>query len=342
MAEPEGVVATAPVRVADCGGWTDTWFAGGGVVCNVAVGPGVTVRVTPDASNTLTLDGTCAELAEHPLIAAALRQANGPLHVDVVAHAPPGSGAGTSAALTVALLAALDALAGSTTQAGFGTRAGRTPAELAAAAHAVETVDLGLQSGVQDQLAAAHGGASLVAIDAYPAASVRRLAVPTAAWTALGQRLVTVYLGRPHQSSAVHEQVIADLETGTGAQRLLQTLRDAARAAAAALESGDLVGYGAALTANTAAQAALHPLLVSDDAHRMIAAARSLGALGWKVNGAGGDGGSLTILCGAEPNRVRQAADGLGYAVLDLVPTDAGVRVSGAGSGRFGSPGSAP
>ena len=55
-----------------------------------------------------------------------------------------------------------------------------------------------------------------------------------------------------------------------------------------------------ALMANTAAQRALHPSLVCADAERVIAAAREAGALGWKVNGAGGEGGSVTVLCGDE------------------------------------------
>jgi len=49
---------------------------------------------------------------------------------------------------------------------------------------------------------------------------------------------------------------------------------------------------------NTEAQAQLNPALVSDDARRIIEIARAHGALGWKVNGAGGDGGSITLLCG--------------------------------------------
>jgi D-glycero-alpha-D-manno-heptose-7-phosphate kinase len=50
---------------------------------------------------------------------------------------------------------------------------------------------------------------------------------------------------------------------------------------------------------NTEAQERLHPDLVSQDARRVIEIAKAHGALGWKVNGAGGDGGSLTILTGA-------------------------------------------
>jgi D-glycero-alpha-D-manno-heptose-7-phosphate kinase len=59
---------------------------------------------------------------------------------------------------------------------------------------------------------------------------------------------------------------------------------------------------------NTDGQAALHPSLVSDDARRIIALARAHGALGWKVNGAGGEGGSLTLLCGAGTDAWRALA----------------------------------
>jgi D-glycero-alpha-D-manno-heptose-7-phosphate kinase len=36
---------------------------------------------------------------------------------------------------------------------------------------------------------------------------------------------------------------------------------------------------------------------VGTEARRVIEIAKAHGALGWKVNGAGGEGGSLTLLC---------------------------------------------
>ena len=39
------VTVTAPVRICDCGGWTDTWFAGRGAVLHIAIAPGVTRAV---------------------------------------------------------------------------------------------------------------------------------------------------------------------------------------------------------------------------------------------------------------------------------------------------------
>ena len=42
------------------------------------------------------------------------------------------------------------------------------------------------------------------------------------------------------------------------------------------------------------------------DAHRIIEVAKANGAIGWKVNGAGGDGGSITLLCGPTSSEKRQ------------------------------------
>jgi D-glycero-alpha-D-manno-heptose-7-phosphate kinase len=52
------------------------------------------------------------------------------------------------------------------------------------------------------------------------------------------------------------------------------------------------------MIANTDAQRELHADLVSKDAQTLIDVARTGGALGWKINGAGGEGGSVTLLCG--------------------------------------------
>jgi D-glycero-alpha-D-manno-heptose-7-phosphate kinase len=79
----------------------------------------------------------------------------------------------------------------------------------------------------------------------------------------------------------------------------LEDLRAAADHSRDALYAGDFEALGRAMTENTEAQARLHPDLICPDAHRIIEIAQAHGALGWKVNGAGGDGGSITILCGS-------------------------------------------
>jgi D-glycero-alpha-D-manno-heptose-7-phosphate kinase len=56
---------------------------------------------------------------------------------------------------------------------------------------------------------------------------------------------------------------------------------------------------------NTEAQGRLHPELISAHAHQVIEMAHAHGALGWKVNGAGGEGGSVTILNGPRSDAKR-------------------------------------
>jgi D-glycero-alpha-D-manno-heptose-7-phosphate kinase len=328
------VSVAVPVRACDVGGWTDTWFAERGAVCSLALEPGVSVQaraqpgtgvvtiIAVDYGQRLTVG---REPPEHRLLAEAVREAGplGPVDVEVTiaAAVPPGCSLGTSAAVCVGLVAALDALRGEL----------RPPAELAAAAHRAEAGRLGRQSGVQDQAAAAHGGANLVEVDRYPATTVRPTAITAATWSALDQSLLHVAYGAGHDSSAVHETVIEALTAEGPRSARLDRLRALAHQANRALVDGDLPAYGVALRAATEAQAALHPALVSDAARTLIEAAQAAGALGWKVNGAGGLGGSLSILCRRPADRQRLAATAraLGHTPLELALAPHGARLVG-------------
>jgi D-glycero-alpha-D-manno-heptose-7-phosphate kinase len=186
----------------------------------------------------------------------------------------------------VALIAALRALRGEPTAADA----------LARAAHRLETERLGLQSGVQDQIAAAHGGVNFVEIVDYPNAIVTPVLLAHEARQRLERQLALVYLGRAHLSSLVHEEVIAGLERDDGPRRALAALESAACDAREALLAGDLARFGRALRENGEAQTRLHPSLVCETARMVGALADAAGAIGWKVNGAGGDGGSVAVL----------------------------------------------
>ena len=316
------------MRVCDIGGWTDTWFARHGHVFSIAVRPGIEVVASAyprasrphavvvhalDYGERLVLDRGHPVPARHRLLAAAVDEATIPddcaVEVSVASGVPPGCATGTSAAVAVALIGALDRL----------TPTSRTIAEIARAAHRVEVERLGLQSGVQDQLAAAHGGINHIEVTEYPDAHVQRLVLNPARRSELERRLVLVYLGRAHHSSAVHEQVIAELaDDGPGAPRLDALRRDALRAVDAAVR-GDWATLGRVMIDSTEHQAALHPSLVGDGAREVIDAADRCGALGWKVNGAGGDGGSLALLCETDAGARR--------AVVDAVVAIAGASV---------------
>lgn len=308
------VNSTAPVRVCDNGGWTDTWFAGHGEVFNIAVCPYVEIQVEvsqradgdpPVVINAENLgdlyDTGAAQNAGHrqPLIEAAIERLGVPeefaIRVTVYSETPVGASTGTSAAVTVALLGSLDGL----------TPGRMSRREIAYLAHSVETEALGRQSGIQDQLCAAYGGINYIQVWQYPHAHVSRINVPRAVQWELGRRLSLIYLGKAHSSSDVHEKVIRDL-AGLGPEcKQLADLRRTAVWSRDALLAGDFAALGRAMIENTEAQGRLHPEIVSRDATRVIEIARRHGASGWKVNGAGGEGGSVSVLGGPLSHRTR-------------------------------------
>ena len=307
--------SVAPIRICDNGGWTDTWFAEYGQIFNIGVYPyaEVQIEIYPDEGQDRRVVIYVENYGEryainpaanhqwdrHPLLEAAIEYMGIPddmaLQATIFSEAPSGASTGTSAAVTVALIGALDRL----------TPGCLTPHEVAYAAQKVETDLLGLQSGIQDQLCAAYGGINFIDMYQYPHCSVSQINVPNAVWWELERRLVLIYLGKGHDSSRVHEKVIRELEDAGPDNKKINALRQTARLSRDAVYSGDFEALGKAMTQNTEAQGQLHPDLIGTDAHRIIEIAKSHGALGWKVNGAGGDGGSLTLLCGPLSHQKR-------------------------------------
>jgi D-glycero-alpha-D-manno-heptose-7-phosphate kinase len=327
------IEATAPVRICDNGGWTDTWFGAPGRVLNIAVKPGVQVAIRPSAGPdpVLLVADSFGDrypvvpgrprVTRHPLLEAAVDALAPPegLAVEIVvcSAVPAGCSTGTSASVAVALLGALARLRGKDL----------TAPEVAYAAHSLEVEVLGVESGIQDQLSAAFGGINYLEIEPYPEATVHALAP----WEELSPLLTLVYLGRAHESGAVHQQVIEG--AGRHGSGVFSRLREAAQASRDAVVRQDLAGFGRAMIANTEAQKALHPALVGADARRVVEVATARGALGWKVNGAGGDGGSITILSptfeAKEALERRIAELDARYELLPIQVSEAGLEVRG-------------
>ena len=151
------IEASAPVRICDNGGWTDTWFGGPGRVLNIAVTPRVEVSIRttvgpdPVVLNVDTFGDRypivprTPRVARHQLLEAAIDAFPPPrglaVEVSVRSGVPAGCGTGTSAAVAVALLGGLAAL----------RLEQRSPRDIAYAAHRLEVDILGVQSGIQDQ-----------------------------------------------------------------------------------------------------------------------------------------------------------------------------------------------
>ena len=306
--------SVAPIRICDNGGWTDTWFAEYGKIFNIGVYPYASVqlqvfrrdqvenRIVIYAENYGTryiVQSKGYKEDRHPLLEAAIEYMQIPkdiaLEATIFCEAPAGCSTGTSAAVTVALIGALDLL----------TPGRLTPYEVALTAQRIEVEMLKQQCGIQDQLCSAFGGINYIEMFKYPHAAVSQLHVPNSIWWELERRLVLIFLGKSHSSSAVHEKVIADLEGSGPHSKKLDDLRQTAEKSRDAVYAGDFAALGRAMSENTEAQTRLHPDLVSAASHTIIHLAKEHGALGWKVNGAGGDGGSITILTGLHSHQKR-------------------------------------
>ncbi|MCA1809559.1 MAG: GHMP kinase [Kiritimatiellia bacterium] len=331
--------AIAPIRICDIGGWTDTWFAGRGAVFNIAIYPYVEVqiravnvgdqrdRVSINVENygqSYAIDPEHLSYNKHPLIEAAIGVMSIPsdtgLEINIHSAAPPGASTGTSAAVSVALIGALDTL----------TRGRLTPHEVAAMAHSIETEKLGLQCGIQDQLCSAYGGINYIQMHAFPHASVSPLFIPNRVWWELEQRLALIYIGTPHSSSDIHKKVIADLGEHAENDARLTELRRLAGLAKNSVYDGDFDGLGGIMNANTDVQRKLHRALVCPRFEEIIEIAGDFDVLGCKVNGAGGDGGSITLLSDGDMAKKRRLLKTLadhGYQALPLYLSRQGLRV---------------
>jgi len=332
----------APLRINDIGGWTDTWFSKQGKVLNLAVLPPVEVqirvfpnekkeedRVLVHAENygeTFRVHPERPSFLCHPLLQFTIASLVIPkdfwLEISLFSPVPAGISAGTSASVCVALLGALAFLSGKK----FSSH------EIASLAHRVETEKLKQQSGIQDQICAAYGGVCFIDMYRYPFSRVLKLKLQPRIWEELNRRICFVYLGKPHLSSVIHEKVIALLEKGGEQLRHIERMKKLAEKAKEFLVRGDLGSYGRIMVINNECQKALYAKLISEEADSVMAVARKYRASGWKVNGAGGKGGSMTILANSDDGLRRKMIEeinslGRGIKSLPVSLSSSGLRV---------------
>ena len=325
------VKAVAPNRILDFGGWTDTWFAKNGCVLNFAVDLYAKVIVVPRERPGVSIVaqdyGEAIEIAspsdvlydgKHDLLKAALSvtKVDG-VDISVYSDVPPGCGTGSSAAVSVALIGALAVLGDLYL----------TPHEVATLAHKLETEELGIQSGVQDQIASAVGGIGYHIIEPYPSVSTSPIRLPEGIANELESRLLLLYTGEAHLSGDVHEKVISDYESGAEkCLKAMEILRNTPVWAKNALRRGDFVELAELMNVNTAAQKDLHSDITTDRIETLEDVARKAGAMGFKINGAGG-GGSVTVLCTSVNTRtVEEAVKEAGFRVLRFRLDSGGLR----------------
>jgi len=326
--------ARAPLRIDFAGGWTDvpeyadreggavvaagiTLYAhvdvylGGNTIELVAADIGE--RVTYEVGSQISYDG---RLDLHKA-ALNLLPVTGGIELLSRSDAPGGSGLGASGALDVALVAAL----------ALCRHDPYDEPSLAELGFMLETKELGLLGGRQDQLTAALGGFQRYEFGS-DLTNARRVAVSSAAAEDLQRHVVIVYTGHSHFSSQTHERVWNEYRRGDCVVvEALAEMRGLAATAAEQLEHGDWEALAKTVNSNWKAQQRLHPTITTPRTAAIESAVRGAGAWGVKATGAG-SGGCMLVL---SPKRARpdvtEAARRAGGQILELEFAMEGVNV---------------
>lgn len=308
------VIARAPLRISFGGGGTDLeayYRKYGGLVVSVTItrycyalasepiqgGIHLTsanlnrwesfpAGASPVATGPLSLPKAAIELFHPHLVHRA------GIGLFLASDVPPGTGLGSSSAMTVALLRALADYTGRML----------TTRQTAETACWLEIERLGTPIGKQDQYASAYGGLNRIEFSAS-GVQVTPLRLPADTRTALARRLMLFSTGITRDSASVLRQQTHDTRTSPVVVESLHALKSLADEMCAALEREELDRFGGLLHDAWQRKKQLSSRVSSRAIDDWYQCARDEGAIGGKITGAGG-GGFLLLYC---PSR-RQAA----------------------------------
>lgn len=330
--------ARAPLRISFCGGGTDVppyCDERGGVILSATINRYATATVVPGGDafsvRSIDYDQSVSYGVDDPFVYdGQLDLAKGVIDhfrrqhgltggLEVTLHndAPPGSGLGSSSAVTVALVSAIAELL-------------RLPVDtyqVADLAYRIERVEVGIKGGKQDQYATTFGGFNL--IEFHPGGTVLVVPLrlrPETLWE-LEHSLIFTYVGGGHFSDEIITNQVRNYETRRieslhAMDRLKVLTHDMKRA----LLVGDLRELGELLHLTWESKRQMAKGISTGKIDALYEAAREAGALGGKISGAGG-GGFMFLLC--DPLRryaVQEALRKAGGQLVNLSFVEPGVR----------------
>jgi D-glycero-alpha-D-manno-heptose-7-phosphate kinase len=207
---------------------------------------------------------------------------------------PGRSGMGSSSSFTVGLLHALYALQGQ--------MIGKE--RLARESIHIEQEILKETVGSQDQVCAAHGGVNHITFQTNGDVTVRPLTVPEERVRELNSHLMLFYTGIKRTASDIAASYVNSLDSRTAQLKQLKQLVD--RSVEILSGSGDLREFGRLLHEAWEAKRSMSSKISSPMVDEMYDQARSAGALGGKLLGAGGGGFILLFVPPENQPAVRE------------------------------------
>jgi D-glycero-alpha-D-manno-heptose-7-phosphate kinase len=242
-----------------------------------------------------------AEEIRHPSVRAVLKHLdfNRGIEIHHDGDLPARSGMGSSSSFTVGLLNAMHALMG------------RMPTkhELAMQSILIEQQHLKETVGSQDQMMAAYGGFNHIVFLPNGEIFIRPVTLAEARIQELNRHLMLFYTCIKRTASDVADTYVNNIEDR---KRQLRIMKDLVDEAISILASGnDIRAFGELLNETWQLKRSLSSVVSNSKVDEAYQAARSAGALGGKLTGAGGGGFMLVF---APPERqisVREALSGM-------------------------------
>jgi len=233
---------------------------------------------------------------EHPAVRECLRyfQLEQGLEIHHDGDLPARSGLGSSSSFVVGLLHALHALKGN------------IPGKerLAHEAIHMEQVRLKETVGCQDQVMAAHGGCQRVEFLSDGEIRVTPLTLHPERLAALNSHLMLFFTGIKRTAATIAESYASDVQSVEKQLRSMASMVDEAFRILAG--NSDLAAFGKLLHEAWRAKRSLSKQVSNRIIDEIYATARSAGALGGKLLGAGGGGFMLLFADPADHERIRE------------------------------------
>ncbi|MFZ1267224.1 MAG: GHMP kinase [Anaerolineae bacterium] len=320
------LIARSPVRISLAGGGTDLpayYLRYGGAVINTAINRYFYVVLNVNDSDTLQITSSDYQtFYRHDrdselMTDGSLSLPRAVLHHFGVTHGlsmflaseiPPGTGLGSSSAVTVALVKAVSAACGWT----------MSKQEIAEEACHIELHKLGMPIGKQDQYASAFGGINYIEFQA-DRVQVTPLSLSQDTWQRLQRSLMLFFTGSSRNSAEIlSKQSQSSKQDDAQVIAALHSVKALTAEVKVCLEQGKLDAFGELLDQNWQAKKRFAPGVSNERIDESYAQARACGASGGKITGAGG-GGFLMLYC-PEPHqgRVTEALGALGLQRMDF------------------------
>jgi len=284
---------------------------------NIALDLRTRVRLRPYASGKVKVSSRGFRSAtytlprapfDHPLglmFAVAAHFAAAGVHIDIQSDSPPRGALGGSSAAAVALVAAFARLRE------HGGAAPLSADQVAMLAHGIESSVAQVPCGLQDQLAAAHGGVRAwywhTAAGRLP--YTRKTVLKKGLHDRLKRHLLLAYCGMPHASKDINGRWVRQFTAGKHRGRWVRIV-GLTHAFVDALSAQDISRAVAVMRAELALRRKMTPDVLDDVGRRLSQAAVRAGC-GARFTGAGGGGCIWALGMPANIDRLRKTWEGI-------------------------------